>query len=111
MTPRLPRWTLHAVLALLLLLAQQRAMLHWLSHDLERAQASSTSASGKAAAGASHYCDECAAYAGLASALPKADFRIPAREAGAVRLPAIDAVSRAATAAVPYLSRAPPVGV
>lgn len=108
MIRRLPRWTVHAVLALLLLVAQQRAMLHWLSHDLQRAQADSAAVAGKAAASANHACEECIAFASLASALPKAEFFMPAVRFGAIRPIVAGNTGHAAATFVAYLSRAPP---
>jgi len=60
------------LLALALLLGQQQAALHWLSHAIEATQAKATQTA------PFEHCDECLALAGLGAAATSASVALPA---------------------------------
>lgn len=100
---KLRRTLAHAMLALLLLWAQQHGMLHQLEHVLEPAHAKASGAP------ADERCHQCDAMAGLDSPLAGIGAPITAdtRFAHAQPVPAVSVfLQRAAPAA--YRSRAPP---
>jgi hypothetical protein len=93
----------HVVLAVVLVFAQQGAVLHWLSHSIEASQHKQTQITGL-----DEHCDECAGLAGLASGLSGPLFMLatsPARHA-LVGAPAWSSAEPMVVLA--YLSRAPP---
>ncbi len=91
-----------SLLALALLLGQQHAALHWLSHAVEATHA-------KAGTPApSEHCDECLAVAGLGAAATSTSPELPAAPAAHVES-ARAADARAALAPrLAFRSRAPP---
>ncbi len=94
------------LLALMLLVAQQTASLHWLSHAIDATRAKATQGSAPAA-----HCDECAVIGALGAAATAPPFAFPAASGGDGWL----AGSRHAAAPTPlrlaFRSRAPPLRV
>jgi hypothetical protein len=90
-------------LAVALLLGQQQATLHWLSHAIEATQAKA------AQTPASDHCDECLALAGLgAAATSSAAFLVPSTAQHALVAPAPIADATLAPRRG-FQSRAPPI--
>jgi hypothetical protein len=91
------------LLALALLLGQQQAALHWLSHAIEATQAKATHTP------AADHCDECLALAGLGAAATSSASSLPPSTAQH----ALVAPSPTAAAALAprrgFQSRAPPI--
>jgi hypothetical protein len=91
------------VLAVALLLGQQQATLHWLSHAIEATQAKATHTP------ASDHCDECLALAGLGgAAAPAAPNLAPSAAQHALVAPSPIAAATLAPRRG-FQSRAPPI--
>lgn len=95
------RIALHALLALLLVVSQQQAVLHALSHAVvEQGKAHGTSER--------HCCDQCVAFAGLDNVAASRD-SIPPRAYGVAEQPEVASILESVRdLSVAYLSRAPP---
>jgi hypothetical protein len=91
------------LLALALLLGQQHAALHWLSHAVEATQAKASKAAPL------EHCDECLALAGLGAAATSAAPALPAFDAQHALTPQHPAVSASVQLRLGFHSRAPPV--
>jgi hypothetical protein len=89
------------VLALLFLIVQQHASLHWLSHAIDAVH--------QKAAPAGDACDECAGLSAFAAAAPSTTPVIPIVEPYHALPPAETVASIASALRLAFRSRAPPV--
>jgi hypothetical protein len=103
--PRLAHHRLaHLLLAVLLLIAQQQAALHWLSHAVAAA-----SIKGKTAAPIGQHCDECDLLAPLAASIGTAPLQLALRPPGQPAPTLRRGLGGPRLTALAYRSRAPPV--
>lgn len=105
----------YALLSLLLLLSQQLALTHGMSHwqggraGQSQAAASEQQRMASKSLALEQACDQCLAFAQLGSALGTPNFAFYAPSHGAVALPATGAPPDCRRAVCPFQSRAPPL--
>lgn len=107
--PLMARAALHGLLALVFMLAQHTASLHWLSHSIEAAEAA-YAAHGKAQASQADHCDECLLLSALGAAAANTH-DIAAADNGArhALLAVLPIVASPAVPRLAFRSRAPPI--
>jgi hypothetical protein len=101
--PPLRRVLARSVLALLLLFAQQHAVLHWLSHSIEATHAKAPSPTG------ADHCDECLALGALVAGATSSAPMLPLMSARHSLAAAVALASAPAPLRLGFRSRAPPI--
>jgi hypothetical protein len=112
-SPSRPRWRAlfaHGLLALVLILSQREATLHWLSHATSAAASASSLTEGQKNPPVDSHsaCDECGAIASLAAAVHSSAVVLPLSSAAHQLQPAPAWASAAPLLLLAYSSRAPP---